>query len=232
VNTDVVMRRIGAVIVDGVILFVVSVVALGLLSVLGLDVWDFDSYSNDNGWGFEASDTWMSSILTGLLGFGYKAYQEAKYGGQTIGKRALGIRVVQEGSGLPINSEAAMTRAAMWQIPFVLSSIGGFFGLAGSIWLLAGIISVAASPLRQRLGDRVAHTIVIRDDPVFQSGPESRHDIAASSLSPSASAPVTTMVQCAYCRDRFTLNLAEVKVVDGQSIRLCPNCGAPVGSAP
>ncbi|MBX3071282.1 MAG: RDD family protein [Thermomicrobiales bacterium] len=231
-NTDVVMRRIGAVIVDGLILFVVSAVVLGLLSVLGLDVWDFDSYSNDNGWGFEATDTWMSSILTGLIGFGYKAYQEAKYGGQTIGKRALGIRVVQEGSGLPINSDAAMTRAAMWQIPFVLSSIGGFFGLAGSLWLIAGLISVAASPLRQRLGDRVAHTVVIRDQPVVQTGPQGHLSVAAPSSSPSAPASLATMVQCAYCRDRFTLNLAEIKVVDGQSVRLCPNCGAPVGSAP
>lgn len=227
-NTDVVIRRIVAVIVDGIILFVISVVLLSLLSLIGIDTWDTDTYSGDDGFSFSAEETGLSAILTGLLGFGYKAFQEAKYGGQTIGKRALGIRVVQQGSGLPIDSNAAMIRAAFWQAPFTLTSLGSVLSILGTIWLIAGLIVLFASPIRQRIGDRVAKTIVVRDDPTLPAVafPQSYSVGAVSEPTPGSQA--TSMVQCPYCRNRFTANLADTKTVNGQLVRICPNCGAPI----
>lgn len=232
-NTNTVLRRIGAVIVDGIILFVISAAVLGLLALLGLDLWNYNSYSGDDGFSFEAETNVWGAIVSGLIGFAYKAFQEAKYGGQTIGKRALGIRVVQQGSGLRIDSNAAMIRAAFWQAPFTLTSMGTVLSFIGMLWLIAGLIALIASPDRQRLGDRFAHTVVVRDDPTLPAVALTPSFGLGQASGASGAAPglqATSMVLCSFCHNRFTLNLADTKTVNGQQIRICPNCGAPIAT--
>ena len=68
--------------------------------------------------------------------------------GGTLGKLALGLRVVDE-NGDSITWGAALVRN-------LLRILDGLF------FYLIGAIAVWSSPLRQRLGDRAAHTYVVR----------------------------------------------------------------------
>lgn len=85
--------------------------------------------------------------LIGLVVIVYYIVMEATQGA-TLGKMALGLRVVKE-DGSPISWSESVLRN-------ILRIIDGLFGY------LVGAILVWTSPLKQRLGDRVAHTVVIR----------------------------------------------------------------------
>jgi uncharacterized RDD family membrane protein YckC len=79
--------------------------------------------------------------------FGYFIVLEATQGA-TLGKMALGLRVVKT-NGAPITWADSLIRN-------LLRIIDGLFGY------LVGAILIWSSPLKQRLGDRVAHTVVVR----------------------------------------------------------------------
>jgi uncharacterized RDD family membrane protein YckC len=68
--------------------------------------------------------------------------------GATLGKRMVKIRVVDEGGGHPTLSAAVVRN--------VLRPVDAFF------FYLVGAVFALTSPLGQRLGDRVAHTVVVR----------------------------------------------------------------------
>ena len=88
----------------------------------------------------------------------YFAYCEAFRSGATPGKRYMGIKVVRQDGG-PVGMEAAMIRNL---IRFV-DALPVLYG--------AGLISSLSSPTFQRLGDRVAGTLVIHaeQDPATSS---------------------------------------------------------------
>lgn len=72
---------------------------------------------------------------------------ETMYGG-TVGKLALGLKVVKE-DGSPLDWQASIVRT-------LLRIIDGLF------FYLIGAILVWTSPTNQRLGDKVAKTLVVR----------------------------------------------------------------------
>ena len=94
---------------------------------------------------------WGSVAIASLIGlaiwFLYFTLLEGHYG-QTIGKMALNIKVVRESDGMPIDYGEAAVRT-------VLRIIDGLFDY------LIGAIFIWTSDRKQRLGDRVAHTIVV-----------------------------------------------------------------------
>ncbi|MGZ4870108.1 MAG: RDD family protein [Halobacteriota archaeon] len=71
------------------------------------------------------------------------------HGGQTVGKTAVNIKVVREADGLPIDYGEAAVRT-------LLRIIDGLFAY------LIGAILIWSSDKKQRLGDRVAHTVVVK----------------------------------------------------------------------
>lgn len=89
----------------------------------------------------------LSGGVTGLLAILYFIVLEATQGA-TLGKMALGLRVVKT-DGSPISWADSIIRN-------LLRIIDGLF------FYLVGAIFVWTSPLKQRLGDRAANTIVIR----------------------------------------------------------------------
>lgn len=89
----------------------------------------------------------LSSGLTGLIALLYYIIMEAT-SGATLGKKALGLKVVNE-DGSPISWSGSIIRN-------LLRIIDGLF-----IYLL-GAIFVWTSSKKQRLGDKAAHTIVIK----------------------------------------------------------------------
>ncbi|MGZ5116057.1 MAG: RDD family protein [Burkholderiales bacterium] len=86
-----------------------------------------------------------------LIAIGYYTVLEAR-SGQTLGKRLINLKVVKLEGAAPIDMQAAIVRN-------VLRLVDGF------LFYLIGAIAVWTSDKKQRLGDRVAGTIVVRSRP-------------------------------------------------------------------
>jgi len=126
--------RLVAVLIDGVILAVVT----GLLALpgLGYNVLHWRFHFDPGGFPF-------NGFVVGLV---YYTLMEGGLG-QTVGKMAVGIQVVME-DGTRLTWQAAFVRN-------VLRFIDALF-----LYLVAAVF-VLNSPRRQRLGDRLARTVVI-----------------------------------------------------------------------
>ncbi len=104
------------------------------------------------------SAVWMLALLIlaiFLVQFGYFAFFESVWNGQTPGKRRLYLRVIKD-SGQPITTYDAVARNLMR----IVDSVPGIYGIA--------IVSVLLSPRNKRLGDYVAGTVVVHEQPLEQ----------------------------------------------------------------
>lgn len=88
--------------------------------------------------------------------WGYFTLFEGLRGGQTPGKRRLGIRVVRD-TGHPVTFGAAAARNLLRVADFLPPPY------------LLGALFVGLHPRGKRLGDIVAGTVVVRDQPVIHS---------------------------------------------------------------
>ena len=136
-NVHVTGRRVLATLVDGVLLGIL----FALMSML------FGSTSAQGGQA-SASLNGLPFLIYLVLVFAYYTLMEG-YLGQTVGKMLLGIKVVREDAGEVPGLGGAAIRTA-------LRIIDGLF-----LYLVA-FIAVLASGKNQRLGDMVAHTLVVR----------------------------------------------------------------------
>ncbi|MBZ5654782.1 MAG: RDD family protein [Acidobacteriia bacterium] len=91
--------------------------------------------------------------------WGYFAFFEIIWKGQTPGKRVAKIRVIKE-SGRPINVYEAMARN-------LLRAIDGLPGMYG-----VGIVCMMLNSQNRRLGDYVAGTVVVHDKRTGEVKPE------------------------------------------------------------
>jgi uncharacterized membrane protein SpoIIM required for sporulation/uncharacterized RDD family membrane protein YckC len=102
--------------------------------------------------------SWATALLILLFGFALILYYillEGLWGGRTLGKRALGIRVVMD-TGRALTMSAAVVRNLLRILDFL-------FPLAP---LAPGIVLAFVTKSHKRLGDMVAGTIVVRDRPI------------------------------------------------------------------
>jgi membrane protease YdiL (CAAX protease family)/uncharacterized RDD family membrane protein YckC len=123
-------------------------------------LWIFGSIPED---AYDSNAVALLSIVLLTAWFNYFAIAEWRWG-QTIGKNALGVEVTTETGERP-SWNAAAIRNLLRIVDF----------------LLIGPIMIATSGRRQRLGDRLAHTVVVRkerpqrayeaSDPKAPSGP-------------------------------------------------------------
>ncbi|HET7296876.1 MAG TPA: RDD family protein, partial [Gemmatimonadales bacterium] len=112
--------------------------------------------------GFDARGGTLAGLLLAviilLFAFAFLAYfvlLEALNGGRTVGKQALGIRVVM-GTGHAITPTAAVVRG-------LFRLLDCYFPL---LPFLPGLTMIFLHPRNQRFGDLVAGTIVVRDRPM------------------------------------------------------------------
>jgi uncharacterized membrane protein SpoIIM required for sporulation/uncharacterized RDD family membrane protein YckC len=96
--------------------------------------------------------------------WGYFSFFEGLRGGQTPGKRRVGIRVVRD-TGHPVTLGAAAVRNLLRIADFLPPPY------------LLGALFVALHPRGKRLGDLVAGTVVVRDQPVI-------HEVAPAAAGP------------------------------------------------
>jgi uncharacterized RDD family membrane protein YckC len=133
--------RFVAVLLDGVIVFFPAGIILGLL---------FGGGWTETGSGYANAGIDLGGKAAWLLlalGVGYYVLCEAATGA-TLGKRIVGIHVVGE-DGDHLTFEASLVRNLVRLVDCL------FFYLVGGIFALT-------SPHGQRLGDRAAHTLVVR----------------------------------------------------------------------
>jgi hypothetical protein len=93
-----------------------------------------------------------------VLTWGYGAFCEGFFNGQTLGKRALGIRVVSD-TGVPITGAQAVLR----------NLVGSVDGLV-PFFYQAALASMVLSPKFQRLGDLAAGTMVVVEERRIRRG--------------------------------------------------------------
>jgi uncharacterized RDD family membrane protein YckC len=119
------------------------------------------------------NDPWIQRILI-LPVIIYHIVCEITMNGQSVGKRLLGIRIVNENGGKASISQfliRSLIRTSDYMI-LIIIVYGAIFGpfiiwlLLGSVGLLiADIILVVSSKKNQRLGDILAHTILVNTRP-------------------------------------------------------------------
>jgi uncharacterized RDD family membrane protein YckC len=138
---EVIGRRIGAALIDIALMIVLSIV-VGI--VLG---------------GAEASDGEASINLEGdqslvffALVFLYYFVTESAWG-QTVGKRALGVVVVDKDSGAPAGAGKVVIRTLLRVVD------------ALPVLYLLGLIVMLATGSKQRIGDLAAGTVVVARTP-------------------------------------------------------------------
>ena len=133
-------RRAVGIIIDGIVLMIANF-ALGMIfgGILG--------GATSTGFSLTGGPAFLLMGLSLLIGFGYFIYLEGTYG-TTPGKRLVGLKVVME-DGTPCSISAAAVRN-------VLRVVDGIF------FYLVGAIFIGISDKKQRLGDRVADTLVVR----------------------------------------------------------------------
>ena len=93
-----------------------------------------------------------------MLSLAYMSLTEAYWNGQSFGKKLFGIQVVGE-DGTPCTLRQALARN-------ILRLVDGF------VFYLVGLFLALNSEKRQRLGDRVARTVVVqrKPDPAVKDG--------------------------------------------------------------
>ena len=94
------------------------------------------------------------ACIVAVLSFFYDSIQHGLWG-QTLGKRALGTRVVSADHRSKISGGTAAGRAAMYALIPVIPLIGTLFSLLNGLWL-------TWDRRRQALHDKAARTIVVK----------------------------------------------------------------------
>jgi uncharacterized RDD family membrane protein YckC len=123
------------------LLDVLIIGALSLALSLGLGVFTV---------AFEGFGSALTLVVFFLVEWGYSITLETAWSGQTVGKRALSLRVIQE-SGVRIG----FYHAALRNLARPVDRLPLFY--------LVGGLSALASGSHQRLGDMLAGTIVVRE---------------------------------------------------------------------
>jgi len=110
----------------------------------------------------QADPTGLSGFVYGILlggsllvGMGYQLAFALWWNGRTPGKRLLGLRVVSA-DGWPASPSQHLLRSLIWPLD-VLLPVPLPFGLLG-------LLTIVVTERRQRLGDLVAGTLVLRDE--------------------------------------------------------------------
>ncbi len=141
---DVILERIFAFIIDTIL---VGVVAL-ILSFSGLI---FGSFFSTMRRGVGAPNLTIM-IFVGIIIAGFTlfyAFLLEGYWGQTIGKKVVGVVVVKE-DGSKCTYEASIIRNLLR----IIDSFPQFY--------IVGLIVIAITDRRQRVGDRLANTVVVK----------------------------------------------------------------------
>ena len=137
-DTDVIGARIGAQILDQILIVLIAVFAGMFMGMFGAAAGSAEL----------ASSLMLLAIV--VFAAGYFLLLEGIWDGQTLGKKLLGIKVVKE-DGSECGIKASVLRN-------VLRVVDALF------YYVVGFVFMASSDKRQRLGDRIAGTVVVKEE--------------------------------------------------------------------
>lgn len=155
-------RRLFAWIIDIIIQIFYVIVAIRFLN------WIAEGMRSDS----DSTRMWAVSLLFFLPVMVYHVVLEITMDGQSIGKKLLGIKVVSENGGKPSIGQFIirwMIRTSDYTLLIVIilipyAQIFGpqvYWGVAGAIALLVTDLVLVNTSKQQRLGDILAHTVLI-----------------------------------------------------------------------
>lgn len=154
-DANVIGARIGAQIVDTLVMTVI-------IAVFFYGFAAFGSLLNASG-----AFGGLGLLIGFVANLFYWLLLEGMWGGYTVGKRLFGIKVVEEdGHECSLGSSFARN---------LFEIIDGLF------YYLVGLIVMAATDKRQRVGDRLGGTIVVRESP--RNSPDSQSEEDSANLS-------------------------------------------------
>jgi len=134
-------RRFAAHLVDGFLCLLAYV-------VIGSMVASRTGGMTDDGFAMEGTPALVAILLTFVVTLGYFAVLESTSSGKTLGKLMAGIRVA-DASGGKASFSQALVRNSLRVVDFL-------------VFYIVGIVLILMSDRNQRLGDRVAGTVVLR----------------------------------------------------------------------
>jgi len=137
--------RFVAILIDTVIISII-----GAIATLPLGTSTAATINQQTGAISIAPVYWIAIIIELIITFLYFTILEGRYG-QTVGKIVLKLKVLKA-DGSPINYKDAGIRTILRiidDVPFIVP-------------YLLGAILIWSSDTKQRLGDRVAHTVVVQ----------------------------------------------------------------------
>jgi uncharacterized RDD family membrane protein YckC len=143
-----------------------SLVIGGALLVVGIIIGIVTARSELAGSATSSLVAAAGAILSFLILWGYYIVFEVVWNGQSLGKRAIGLRVVREG-GQPIT----FTSSAIRNLIRVVDFLPAFYGI--------GVIVMFVDRRARRLGDLAGGTLVVKE----------RRGVTLESLTAPASAP-------------------------------------------
>ncbi|MFL5738268.1 MAG: RDD family protein [Actinomycetota bacterium] len=136
-------RRAVAILIDSVLLVAAVAIVLKISGAGAVGV-EHARYGTSESWHLNL--TGVPGGLAALVWLAYMSVFESRYGA-SLGKFALGVRVVRV-DGTPMDFFTSVVRN-------VLRAVDGLF------FYLVGAIIMWRSPLRQRVGDIAARTVVV-----------------------------------------------------------------------
>ncbi|HEU4556985.1 MAG TPA: stage II sporulation protein M, partial [Longimicrobium sp.] len=200
--------RFTAMLIDGIVLTVVGLVLM--LGLLALGVMGAMTGVGLAGGGVVVA---VMIALWFLVSWGYRVYYEGFRDGQTIGKKAMRIRVVQDG-GFPVTFRAAAVRNLVRMIDMQ----------PGMTWGVAAL-AMMLHPRTKRLGDMAAGTVVVRDRTGQPIPEDTAPDVSAAVGRPVLSDQEFGALSM-YVQRRATLEFAVRTQLAGTLVqRLAPRLG-------
>jgi len=141
-------QRLLALLLDFVILFVPLLIVFALLGA-------FEDLGDDSQVQvFSPAENILYTLIGLALTWSYYTFLEGGPSGQTIGKKALSIRVISQDTGGPIGYGRALGRNAVRGLPGYLPVIGLFWVLLDNLWMLW-------DREKQTLHDKATKTLVV-----------------------------------------------------------------------
>jgi uncharacterized RDD family membrane protein YckC len=164
--------------------------------------------------------SWAPALLILFLFciyWGYFAFFEVIWKGQTPGKRAAGIRAIKD-SGRALNVYEVIGRNLLRAVDWLPTMY------------IAGIVSMMISRRNQRLGDHLVGSIVVHDKRSEQIRPEWSSSVEQSSASPELSkvTPEELVLIETYLQRRHTLELG---FRDATALKIASRITAKTGIA-
>jgi uncharacterized RDD family membrane protein YckC len=158
-------RRIGALIIDGILISIAAGIVAVALNLPGVqqttDVNGTTTFSMVNsGW---------SSVLGAVFSLVYAVGSWVSMGG-TPGQRLLGMHVYRASGPQLLTIDAAVIRwALLFGVSYAIGAISvaapssaSIVGLGQLVWLVVLIVTTSQSPLKQGIHDRYARSVVVK----------------------------------------------------------------------